>query len=253
MTLLGSAGGPALTVRAVCRHAGLTERYFYESFSDRDEFVRAVYDDVCNRAMTALMSAGTPREAVERFVALMVDDPVRGRVLLLAPEVEPVLIHSGAEWMPSFIELLQSKLITVSDPVLQKMMATGLIGALTALFTAYLDGRLPASRAVHRLLRRTAPQSRAELSAGDLTRLAGHVAGLLEFSRLALLRFGLSVGELLLVGGADGTAFRAADRVAWPTGSRERVVAVQVQQHPSAGLLPLESRKSAGSCQPGSR
>jgi AcrR family transcriptional regulator len=146
VTLLGSASGPALTVRAVCRHAGLTERYFYESFSDRDEFVRAVYDDVCNRAMTALMSAGTPREAVERFVALMVDDPVRGRVLLLAPQVEEVLIHSGAEWMPSFIELLQSKLTAISDPVLQKMMATGLIGALTALFTAYLDGRLAASR-----------------------------------------------------------------------------------------------------------
>jgi AcrR family transcriptional regulator len=146
VTLLGSAGGPALTVRAVCRDAGLTERYFYESFSDRDEFVRAVYDDVCNRAVTALMSAGTPREAVERFVALMVDDPVRGRVLLLAPQVEAVLIHSGAEWMPSFIELLQGKLTAISDPVLQKMTATGLIGALTALFTAYLDGRLAASR-----------------------------------------------------------------------------------------------------------
>jgi AcrR family transcriptional regulator len=146
VTLLGGAGGPALTVRAVCRHAGLTERYFYESFPDRDEFVRAVYDDVCNRAMTTLMSADTPREAVEKFVALMVDDPVRGRVLLLAPQVEAVLIHSGAEWMPSFIELLQSKLTAISDPVLQKMMATGLIGALTALFTAYLDGRLAASR-----------------------------------------------------------------------------------------------------------
>jgi AcrR family transcriptional regulator len=49
--LLGDEGGPLLTVRAVCRKAGLTERYFYESFTDRDEFVRAVYDDVCARAM----------------------------------------------------------------------------------------------------------------------------------------------------------------------------------------------------------
>ena len=133
-------------MRAVCREAGLTERYFYESFADRDEFVRAVYDDVCNRAMSALMSAGTPREAVEKFVALMVDDPVRGRVLLLAPEVEPVLVRSGAEWMPTFIELLQRKLTAISDPTIQNMVATGLIGALTALFTAYLDDRLTASR-----------------------------------------------------------------------------------------------------------
>ncbi|MEZ0363171.1 TetR/AcrR family transcriptional regulator [Mycobacterium sp. pUA109] len=145
--LLGDEHGPALTVRAVCRQAGLTERYFYESFTDRDEFVRAVYDDVCGRAMSTLMSAGTPRDAVEQFVALMVDDPVRGRVLLLAPEVEPVLTRSGAEWMPNFIELLQRKLTRIGDPVLQAMVATSLIGGLTALFTAYLNGRLTATRA----------------------------------------------------------------------------------------------------------
>lgn len=144
--LLGGKSGPAVTVRAVCREAGLTERYFYESFADRDQFVRAVYDDVCTRAMSALMSATTPREAVEQFVALMVDDPVRGRVLLLAPGVEPVLVQSGAEWMPSFIDLLQRKLTQIGDPVRQKMIATSLIGGLTALFTAYLDGRLTASR-----------------------------------------------------------------------------------------------------------
>ncbi|MBV9318584.1 MAG: TetR/AcrR family transcriptional regulator [Mycobacterium sp.] len=144
--LLGDKSGPAVTVRAVCREAGLTERYFYESFTDRDDFVRAVYDDVCTRAMSTLTSATTPREAVEQFVALMVDDPVRGRVLLLAPEVETVLVRSGAEWMPSFIELLQRKLTRLGDPVLQNLVATSLIGGLTALFTAYLDGRLAATR-----------------------------------------------------------------------------------------------------------
>ncbi|MGE2716398.1 TetR/AcrR family transcriptional regulator [Mycolicibacterium litorale] len=146
VALLGGAGGPGLTVRAVCREAGLTERYFYESFVDRDEFVRAVYDDVCTRAMSTLLNAETPRDAVERFVALMVDDPTRGRVLLLAPASEPVLTQSGAEWMPNFIELLQRKLTRITDPVVQAMAATGLIGALTALFTAYLDGRLTATR-----------------------------------------------------------------------------------------------------------
>jgi AcrR family transcriptional regulator len=149
VALLGDAGGPAVTVRAVCRQAGLTERYFYESFSDRDEFVRAVYDDVCTEAMATLMSATTAREAVEGFVALMVDDPVRGRVLLLAPEVEPVLTRSGAEWMPNFVDLLQRTLTTITaitDPVTQHMAATGLLGGLTALFTAYLNGRLAATR-----------------------------------------------------------------------------------------------------------
>jgi AcrR family transcriptional regulator len=145
--LLGGEAGPALTVRAVCREASLTERYFYESFTDRDEFVRAVYDHVCSTAMAALTSSDTPRDAVERFVALMVDDPVRGRVLLIAPEREPVLAKSGAEWMPSFIDLLQHKLTRITDPAVQAMVATGLVGALSALFTAYLNGRLPTTRA----------------------------------------------------------------------------------------------------------
>lgn len=144
--LLGAENGPVLTVRAVCRAAGLTERYFYESFADRDEFVRAVYDDVCARAMSALSSSTTPRDAVERFVALMVDDPTRGRVLLLAPAVEPVLTRSGADWMPNFIDLVQRKLVQITEPAVQAMVATGLIGALTALFTAYLNGRLTATR-----------------------------------------------------------------------------------------------------------
>jgi len=161
--LLGSDSGPALTVRAVCRKAALTERYFYESFSDRDEFVRAVYDDVCTQAMTALTSANTPREAVEQFVELMVDDPVRGRVLLLAPTVEPVLSRSGAEWMPNFIDLLQRKLSRVGDPVLQNMIATSLVGGLSSLFTTYLNGRLGATRnqfidfCVHLLLNTAGP------------------------------------------------------------------------------------------------
>ena len=147
--LLGGESGPALTVRAVCKAAGLTERYFYESFTDRDEFVRAVYDDVCARAVSALTSSTTARDAVERFVALMVDDPTRGRVLLLAPTVEPVLTRSGASWMPSFIELLQHKVTRITEieePSAQAMAATGLLGALTALFIAYLDGRLAATR-----------------------------------------------------------------------------------------------------------
>ncbi|MDT5064934.1 MAG: hypothetical protein QOK02_1089 [Mycobacterium sp.] len=144
--LLGGEAGPALTVRAVCREASLTERYFYESFADRDEFVRAVYDHVCSTAMAALTSSDTPRDAVERFVALMVDDPVRGRVLLIAPQREPVLAKSGADWMPSFIDLLQRKLTRITDPAVQAMVATGLVGALSALFTAYLNGRLATTR-----------------------------------------------------------------------------------------------------------
>src|SRR5262249_4129979 len=93
-----------------------------------------------------LTSAATPREAVEQFIELMVDDPVRGRVLLLAPAVEPILTQSGAAWMPSFIDLLQGWLSDIGNPVLQKMIATSLVGALRSLFSAYLNRQLGATR-----------------------------------------------------------------------------------------------------------
>ena len=57
-----------------------------------------------------------------------------------------MLTRSGAEWMPSFIDLVQHKLTRITDPAVQAMAATGSIGALTALFTAYLNGRLAATR-----------------------------------------------------------------------------------------------------------
>ena len=40
LTILGSDADPSeLTVRGVCRQAGITARYFYESFNDKDDLV----------------------------------------------------------------------------------------------------------------------------------------------------------------------------------------------------------------------
>ena len=212
--LLGGEAGPALTVRAVCRAAGLTERYFYESFTDRDEFVRAVYDDVCTRAMSTLTTADTPRDAVERFVALMVDDPTRGRVLLLAPGVEPVLTRSGAEWMPNFIDLLQHKLTRITDPGSPghgghrpDRRADGVVHRLSEWPP---DGH---PGAVHRLLRRHAAQPGVEL----LTATRRGRADLFErrfFFRLGLLFRGSLVGGGLRLRGPPGCPTRRLALVA---------------------------------------
>nr|WP_206037696.1 TetR/AcrR family transcriptional regulator [Rhodococcus sp. HNM0569] len=152
--LLGAADGPSVSVRAVCRAAGLTERYFYESFDDRDAFVRAVYAEVGERARSALVDAvgstTTPSERAERavgaFVEMMVDHPAAGRVLLVAPLSEPALSRRGLELMPAFVELVREQLEAVADPVSRQLVAVGVVGALTTLFIGYLDGTLDASR-----------------------------------------------------------------------------------------------------------
>lgn len=147
VTLLGQKPRPAVTVRAVCRTAGMTERYFYENFSDRDGFVCAVYDHVGSRAINALADAQTPRDGVDIFARLMVDEPAMGRVLLIAPTLEPALSQQGYDWIPRFVALLQGKLsIQMTDEIQQQLVATSLVGALTALFTAYLEGELAVDR-----------------------------------------------------------------------------------------------------------
>jgi AcrR family transcriptional regulator len=152
IALLGDEERPGVTVRGVCRRAGLTERYFYESFTDRGEFVRAVYRDVGARAHEAVAAAvqAHPRElaraAVEAFVQLLVDKPSMGRVLLIAPLSDPALSEQGQALVPGFVTLVHDQLSEVVDPQRKEMIALGVVGALTTLFVAYLGGTLTVPR-----------------------------------------------------------------------------------------------------------
>lgn len=46
LDLFGTAGFAAASVKQVCSHAGLTERYFYESFRDREDLLAGVYNEL---------------------------------------------------------------------------------------------------------------------------------------------------------------------------------------------------------------
>ncbi|MFX1757989.1 TetR/AcrR family transcriptional regulator [Rhodococcus sp. As11] len=151
--LLGAPDRAAANVRAVCRAAELTERYFYESFTDRDTFVREVYAHVADRAHDALTDAlisaqatGRAEAAVRAFMELMVDDPAKGRVLLLAPLREPAIGRRGIELAPTFVALVRDQLPPGGDDGHRHMVAVGVVGALTSLFMGYLEGDLAVSR-----------------------------------------------------------------------------------------------------------
>ena len=46
-----------LTVRAICRRSGIATRHFYEAFTDKDEFVAAVFDSVIGEIATTTQAA----------------------------------------------------------------------------------------------------------------------------------------------------------------------------------------------------
>src|ERR1700677_1447709 len=62
LDLLGGGDAAELTVRGVCRQAGVAARYFYESFADKDELVGAVFDwVVADLAATTQPAVATAR------------------------------------------------------------------------------------------------------------------------------------------------------------------------------------------------
>lgn len=155
LELAGTHGTPAVSVRAACRTAKLTERYFYENFTDRDAYLLAVYEHVSDQARDALVRAvqqASPhpedlvRAAVTAFIELIIDDPRKGTVLLLAPLADPALAQRGSEMLPAFTALIHDQLPSTLDEPERRMIAVGLVGSLANLFISYLDGTLAVPR-----------------------------------------------------------------------------------------------------------
>lgn len=89
LDLVADAGWDGVTVRAVCARARLNDRYFYESFPDRDALLLATRDGIAAEALHTLRHAiaGTrPDERVRAVVEAVIDfftaDPRRGRLML---------------------------------------------------------------------------------------------------------------------------------------------------------------------------
>jgi AcrR family transcriptional regulator len=94
----------ALTVRGICRQAGVAARYFYESFADKDEFVGAVFDWViADLAATtqAAVAAAPPEEQTRAGMANIVrtigGDARVGRLLFSAQLANAVLVRKRVE------------------------------------------------------------------------------------------------------------------------------------------------------------
>jgi len=93
--LLGTRGESATTMTAICRTAGLTERYFYESFRHRDEALAAALDAVSAELAARVLDVMAERAAQGRPVSdaveagleavadLVMADPAKGRVLVV--------------------------------------------------------------------------------------------------------------------------------------------------------------------------
>lgn len=113
--LLASGGPQAVTMRGVCRAARLTERYFYESFDSRDEFLLAIFEDTVLDARrvveeslvahTGLPPAAVIGSVVADLTRHLAADPRRGRILFVH-SLSNELYPRGRELVSGFTALI---------------------------------------------------------------------------------------------------------------------------------------------------
>lgn len=100
--LFGTRGYQRSSVKAVCEKAGLTERYFYEAFDDREALLAGIFGILVADTRDATLAAieGSTEDIYTRlelglraFFAALTEDPRRARI----QEIETVGVSESLE------------------------------------------------------------------------------------------------------------------------------------------------------------
>lgn len=159
LELFGSRGYRATSVKSVCDQAGLTERYFYESFPNREGLLGGLFDTLVAELDTRLRAiAGGDHGAGERvrriiveFFGFMHDDPRRARVMLfevlgVGPDIDR-RYQAAVRELARILEKpglgLFPEQSTNDDG--RRVISIGLVGAITQIATQWVleDFRTP--------------------------------------------------------------------------------------------------------------
>lgn len=158
--LLAEVGWRGTSLRAVCARAGLADRYFYESFENRDALLVAVCEQVIAEAMAVCgerMAATRPtyrarvRAAADAVLDLLDRDTGLVRVLLLETPDSPVLDEQRRTMMRSLVDLLVLATVDLeslreTSDVQRRLGAHAILGALFELLAAWTAGELDLPR-----------------------------------------------------------------------------------------------------------
>ena len=151
LELMGATDDPPeLTVRALCREAGISARYFYESFTDKDQLVAAVFDWVIAdiAATTQAAVAAAPRDEQNRagianLVRTIADDARIGRLLFNPTLSNAVLARKRAE-LGGVFALLSGQHVTnasrLPENARTKSLAHFVVGGVGQTISAWVSG-----------------------------------------------------------------------------------------------------------------
>ena len=138
-----------LTVRGICRQAGVALRYFYESFTDKDDFVAAVYDWVIadiaattQAAVTAAPLDERSRAGMANIVRTIAADTRVGRLLFSSQLSNPVVVRKRTESFALMAMLTFQNTGAVGAQHTDRIKAAShfVVGGVTQMITAWLAG-----------------------------------------------------------------------------------------------------------------
>jgi AcrR family transcriptional regulator len=160
LDLVGDGGLAGMTMTAVCARAGLTERYFYESFSDREDLLGAIHDasvQAMDEAMFAALTA-TPPDLLERcraaagaMIGVLTEDRRKARLYVEAV-ASASLAERRAQSVSAHAEILAAQLRELrgldrpEQRAPLRLATLVLIGGLAEAILGWLDGTLEMSR-----------------------------------------------------------------------------------------------------------
>jgi AcrR family transcriptional regulator len=124
LDVVGEQGVAEVTVEAISTRAGLTKRYFYESFADLDALLAEVIDDIFTELLAEILEAleslgPSVRQRAHTIVRLLIDffqrDARRARLYVEAPG-QPTLRARRELAFDSYTRLLVDHLRPGSTP-----------------------------------------------------------------------------------------------------------------------------------------
>ncbi|MBF6448320.1 MULTISPECIES: TetR/AcrR family transcriptional regulator [Nocardia] len=160
LEVFGTTGYAGSSVKQICRAARLTERYFYESFTDRESCLAALYSEVVTRVRAATVAAMTSagddidaqtRAGLQTFIGNLTEDRRLARVALIeAVGVSPAMEERRHEVLREFAEIVTAAwAATRAEPLSleQHSAAVALVGGVNHLLVDWLMGGSPQSPA----------------------------------------------------------------------------------------------------------
>ncbi|MFD4351907.1 TetR/AcrR family transcriptional regulator [Nocardia sp. NPDC058518] len=151
----GTSGYAAASIKQICRGAGVTERYFYESFPNREVCLAALYDNLAEAMRAATITALEQAEpdldsltaaGLGGFIGYLSSDPRRARVVLIeVVGVSPDMEQRRHRVLRDFVDTVTTIWTTDSPhaPVRsRRLTVTALVGGVNHLLVDWLmDGR----------------------------------------------------------------------------------------------------------------